>query len=88
MEKETIGTMQLVGVPKEFRPNKHEHKSPWAVIIILIALLGAGAFFFIKTQTPPPPTPPSVSQQEPSIPLGDLEASAGDIIIPDYTDIL
>lgn len=88
MEKETLGTMQLVGVPKEFRPNKHEHKSPWAIIIIIVALLGAGAFFFLKTQTPPPIPTPAISQEQPIVPITDLEASAGDIIIPDYTDIL
>lgn len=91
MDKENIGTMELVGVPKEFRPNKHERKSPWAIIIILITLIGFGAFFYIKKQavstsdvgvyTPPPAAKPSVD-------LDSLEASVGTITIPDYSDIL
>lgn len=90
MDKENIGTMELVGVPKEFRPNKHERKSPWAIIIILIALIGCGVFFYTQKQTEPttdvgiqtpPPTPPSVD-------IDSLEASVGTITIPDYSDIL
>ncbi len=92
MDKETIGTMELVGVPKEFRPNKHERKSPWAFIIILITLISFGAFFYFKKQLLPVPeisiyTPPT-PQQKPSLDLETLEASVGTITIPDYSDIL
>lgn len=90
MDKENIGTMELVGVPKEFRPNKHERKSPWAIIIILIALIGCGVFFYTQKQIEPTTdisvqTPPATP---PSVDIDSLEASVGTITIPDYSDIL
>ncbi len=97
MEHDTLAEMELVQIPKEFRPNKHERKSPWAIIIVIIAIILCGAFFLQqKSQTAPisepivsQPAPVKTSEKEnPPVNVDNLEASVGNIVIPDYTDIL
>lgn len=92
-----ITDMELVQIPKEFRPNKHEHKSPWAYIIVLIAILLCGGFFLSqknvliqKVSTAPAPSPQEQPKKQ-NVMLVDvemLEASIGSITIPDYTSVL
>lgn len=97
MEHDTLVDMELVQIPKEFRPNKHERKSPWAVVIIIVAIILCGAFFLQQKNkatttpvsiSPQPSSTKTVEKETPSTNVDNLEASVGNIIIPDYTNDL
>lgn len=100
MEHDTLTDMELVQIPKEFRPNKHERKSPWAIIIIIVAIIICGIFFFKRKELASPvptsvapiipvTTPTKTTEKElPVTNFDTLEASVGNIVIPDYTDVL
>lgn len=95
MDNTSLGEMDLQQIPKEFRPNRHEHKSPWAIIVIIIIVILFGAFWIIEnkkinasvgttTATPEIPSHPVQTLN----PTNDLEASVGAIDIPSYSDDL
>lgn len=97
MEHDTLAEMELVQIPKEFRPNKHERKSPWAIIIIIVTIILCGVFFFEQKNNANPISTPTTTEtstiktsdkESPDINVENLEAAVGSIVIPDYTDIL
>ncbi len=93
MDNTSIGEMSLEQIPKELRPNKYEHKSPWAIIIIFIVTTLFGIFYFVEIKDQAETPVPIVSQQNPpkqetSSLTNDLEASVGSIDIPSYSEEL
>lgn len=96
MDDTPLGEIYLEQIPKEFRPNRHEHKSPWAVTLIVIALIFFGLFWYFekkKEVMPIPvvstgPSPQNSAPLEPQDITSDLEASVGSIDIPDYSSSL
>ncbi len=93
MDKSTLTQTTLAQIPEEFRPNKHEHRSPWALISIFIIVIVFGAFFIFRknrivTTLSVVPTPSSTPTTKTPPALSELEASVGAITIPDYTESL
>ncbi len=97
MDNTSIGEMSLEQIPKELRPNKYEHKSPWAFIIIFIVAILFGIFYFVETKDQVSVVVPVVNEQTPAqdSPISespeltnDLEASVGSIDIPSYSEEL
>ncbi len=90
MDNTSIDEMSLEQIPKELRPNKYEHKSPWALVIIFVVAILFGIFYFVEIKDQTEVSIPVVSQESPiknpptSI-TGDLEASVGSIDIPSYS---
>lgn len=90
MDNTSIGQMSLEQIPPEFRPNKYERKSPWALIIIFLVTVLFGIFYFTQIQNQSLTVAPIVVEPRPSAEniTDDLEASVGLIDIPSYSDDL
>lgn len=96
MDDTPLGEIYLEQIPKEFRPNRHEHKSPWAIILITLTIIIFGIFWYFEKKKEVIPTPVVSTRPSPqnSAPLesrditSDLEASVGSIDIPDYSSSL
>ena len=96
MDNASLGEMELEQIPKELRPNKHEHKSPWAFVIVIIILIIFGLFWFLQNRNSKiipvttaqieNPSNQRVTAQKDA--TSDLEASVGSIDIPDYSGSL
>lgn len=78
-------------IPKEFRTNKSQYKSPWAIIIIIVVFILFGLFWFFENENESSPivsSMPQPQQMQPRDITSDLEASVGSIEIPNYSDSL